>query len=388
MDFSEPAPFHADALWIVRLLAVDILNKPFVRFLMFTVLLFHVTVLLIQIYFICFVQTFGEFVKYSAIFCAMFYVNLSMITLLYEKNMVKHILEKCKLWALNSIDDKIYQDIRREALFGTVFVITNLILVFVTTITFIIPAPLDRDVFFVVYFFESYLDQTWGKILTLVYRATFLLLGFIVVTCAHQLFYTIQQFKFQIYLLKEHVENITNIEFFDEDDSLLLKNPSYQREVKRRVRFCIKRHIQILNGADVGMKLVKKWIPLYSIAGILFFVSIVFSCISFDGSLEDVYLRVGSLGVVSVTTFCSIIFVGESIATQSDVLAQVNTFIRWCSLNRENLQLFAIMGIMSKEPYYVKFSQNLAINYALGIKVVKLVYSFLCFLIQCKGVLY
>ncbi|XP_044262283.1 uncharacterized protein LOC123009825 [Tribolium madens] len=377
-----------DPLWIVRLLAVDILNKPFTRFLMTIVLLFHIAVLLIQIYFICFIQTFDDFIKYSAVFFAMFYINLSLITLLYEGNIVTRILKKCNRWALNTIDDKIYQEIRKEAIFCTCFVITNLILTLVAIFTFLTPVELDKDVFFPVYFFNKFLDKTCATILIWIYRATFLLLGLVVVTCAHQLLYVIQQFKFQVYLLQKYVENITNIEFFDEIDSILLKNVSYQKEVKRRIQFCVKRHIQILTAANQGMDFLKKWIPIYSITGILFLVSIVFSCVAFNGSLESVYFRVSAISVVSVTTFCAIIFVGESTATQSDVLSQINTYIRWCSLNRENLQFFAIISIITKEPYYIRFSDNLVINYELGIKVVKLVYTLLCFLIQCKGVLY
>jgi hypothetical protein len=54
---------------------------------------------------------------------------------------------------------------------------------------------------------------------------------------------------------------------------------------------------------------------------------------------------------------------------QSDLLLRINTEIRWTSLNRKNLNLLTIMSIVMKTPLTLKFSDNLIINYAVGLKV-------------------
>jgi hypothetical protein len=56
---------------------------------------------------------------------------------------------------------------------------------------------------------------------------------------------------------------------------------------------------------------------------------------------------------------------------QSDLLLRINKDIRWTSLNRKNLNLVMIMSIVEKTPFSLKFSDNLIINYELGIQVPK-----------------
>jgi hypothetical protein len=51
------------------------------------------------------------------------------------------------------------------------------------------------------------------------------------------------------------------------------------------------------------------------------------------------------------------------------VLARINTKIEWTTLNRKNLTLLMIMTLVGKEPYRIKFSDNIVINYEFGVKV-------------------
>ncbi|CAH1378826.1 unnamed protein product [Tenebrio molitor] len=47
-----------------------------------------------------------------------------------------------------------------------------------------------------------------------------------------------------------------------------------------------------------------------------------------------------------------------------------------------------IMTLVGKEPYRIKFSEDVVINYEFGVKIVKLVYSLVCFFIQMKNSLF
>ncbi|CAH1378844.1 unnamed protein product [Tenebrio molitor] len=47
-----------------------------------------------------------------------------------------------------------------------------------------------------------------------------------------------------------------------------------------------------------------------------------------------------------------------------------------------------IVTSVSKYPYRISFTQSISVNYELGVKMVKFVYSAFCFLIRLKGVLY
>ncbi|KAH0818649.1 hypothetical protein GEV33_004142 [Tenebrio molitor] len=70
-------------------------------------------------------------------------------------------------------------------------------------------------------------------------------MGFAIVTSAHMFLYITEQLKFQTYLLLKHVDNITSLEEYC-DDGLLIKNKHYQTAIERRIKFCIKRHIELI----------------------------------------------------------------------------------------------------------------------------------------------
>jgi hypothetical protein len=75
----------------------------------------------------------------------------------------------------------------------------------------------------------------------------FLIVAFSMVNCAHLFFYGVQQIIFQLYLLVTHIANLTNVvQYNSEDDSSLLKNEHYQMEVENRIKFCIKKHVELI----------------------------------------------------------------------------------------------------------------------------------------------
>ncbi|CAH1378827.1 unnamed protein product, partial [Tenebrio molitor] len=53
----------------------------------------------------------------------------------------------------------------------------------------------------------------------------------------------------------------------------LLRNQHYQTEVEHRIKFCIKRHIEIINAASNALTKFRKWIPIFAIVVIPFFLS-------------------------------------------------------------------------------------------------------------------
>ncbi|CAH1378824.1 unnamed protein product, partial [Tenebrio molitor] len=235
----------------------------------------------------------------------------------------------------------------------------------------------DEDVFFAVYFFDKCFFE-YASLLNWIYRSTFFILAFTMVNCSHLFLYVIQQMIFQMYLLVTHLANLTNVvQYNSEDDSSLLKNEHYQMEVENRIKFCIKKHVDIISASSAGVKKLRKWIPLFALNGILLFICCIFYCFLNEDNPKRRYYRVGAICIVGLTTFCSLIFIGQRVENESDLLLRINTEIRWTSLNRKNLNLLTIMSIVMKTPFTLKFSDNLIINYAVGLKIVKVVYTVL-----------
>jgi hypothetical protein len=169
---------------------------------------------------------------------------LSLVVLLNENKMVDNILKIFKLWPMDSAGNETLAKIKTESRFFSFLVIVNLILTLIAAILFIVPFPYDEEVYFAMYLFDRWFPSC-APILKWFYRLTLLVVGFAIVTSAHMFLYITEQLKFQTYLLLKHVDNITSLEEYC-DDGLLIKNKHYQTAIERRIKFCIKRHIELI----------------------------------------------------------------------------------------------------------------------------------------------
>ncbi|KAJ3616550.1 hypothetical protein MTP99_018904, partial [Tenebrio molitor] len=157
-----------------------------------------------------------------------------------------------------------------------------------------------------------------------------------------------------------HLANLTNVvQYNSEDDSSLLKNEHYQMEVENRIKFCIKKHVDIISASSAGVKKLRKWIPLFALNGILLFICCIFYCFLNEDNPKGRYYRVGAICIVGLTTFCSLIFIGQRVGNESDLLLRINTEIRWTSLNRKNLNLLTC---------YATFDRGLAQAEKVGVR--------------------
>jgi hypothetical protein len=203
---------------------------------------------------------------------------------------VDDILKIFKLWPMDSAGNETLAQIKTESRFFSFLVIVNLILTLIAAILFIVPFSYDEEVYFAMYLFDRWFPSC-APILKWFYRLTILVVAFAIVNSAHMFLYITEQLKFQTYLLLKHVDNITSLEEYC-DDGLLIKNKHYQIAIERRIKFCIKRHIELIKYVSESVsyfffkinfsvisdciRKVRKWIPLFAIIGILIFLSCIF----------------------------------------------------------------------------------------------------------------
>jgi hypothetical protein len=171
---------------------------------------------------------------------------LSITTLLQDGDLAEVCLQSTKPWSLDSAGKETIAKIKTESAFWTVFVIVNLGLALIAAILFVLPVPHDEDVFFAVYFFDKYFFE-YSSVLNWIYKTMFLIVAFSMVNCSHLFLYGVQQILFQLYLLVTDIAHLTNVvQYNSEDDSSLLKNEHYQMEVENRIKFCIKKHVELI----------------------------------------------------------------------------------------------------------------------------------------------
>jgi hypothetical protein len=155
-------------------------------------------------------------------------------------------LKNLKPWALDSGDKQTTAKIKTESVFWTSFVIVNLGMGLIAAALFVLPVRHDEDAFFALYLFDRYFSE-YAYILNWLYRFTFFIVAFTMMNCSHLFLYIVEHVIFQTNLLLIHVANITNMAQYDsEDESSLFKNEHYQMEVENRIKFCIKRHVDLI----------------------------------------------------------------------------------------------------------------------------------------------
>lgn len=147
---------------------------------------------------------------------------------------------------MNSAGENLTRKIERESFYTSVFVVVNLILSLLSAICHFIPLDDDEEVFFALYFFQKYFPQC-GIVLNWIYRSTFFVVGFVMVTCIYQYIYIVQHIKFQLSMLRQHAESITDFtEYNNISDCNLLKSADFQYQVEKKLKFFVKRHVELL----------------------------------------------------------------------------------------------------------------------------------------------
>jgi hypothetical protein len=92
--------------------------------------------------------------------------------------------------------------------------------------------------------FKSLHFPRWQNILSWVYRATFILMPLILSTPCYALIYTTSHLRFQFYMLLHFLKRI-NSGYETSDVNQLIDNRQFQKEVKKRLKFCLKRHAHL-----------------------------------------------------------------------------------------------------------------------------------------------
>jgi hypothetical protein len=252
-----------DSLWIIRIMMVDVLKLRLTKILLHFTLIFHLVFTAIQIYFVACVFSFTDIIKYSPIFfgiiyvilhrhylqnrnCFLFQAMVNIAGLLLGSEIVFSALTDFKLWALDSAGYEILAEITTESMLYSYFIIGNAIVSLIPLILFVVPVRNDEDGFFALYIFDNWFPD-YNVVLNWIYRSTFPVLAYAMICGPNILLYTTEHIKFQMYLVLKHIDHITTVvDYTNCDDGFLLRNQHYQTEVEHRIKFCIKRHIEVI----------------------------------------------------------------------------------------------------------------------------------------------
>ncbi|XP_044270130.1 uncharacterized protein LOC123014895 [Tribolium madens] len=197
--------------------------------------------------------------------------------------------------------------------------------------------------------------------------------------------YVTSRLRFQIFLFSDILENIS--EGYDiSKPNGLIENSTYQKQIKRRLKICIKRHIDFLSAGNKMLKTTQIYILVMSAAGAILGVCIIFFLFSFEGSFKKRYPRLVTLVISTGLTFTHAITAGQLMENTLSRLYEILKVIEWHCWNQENKKTLIIFIQHTQQVFQIKFLDTVVVNYQLGISIAKAVYSMISVLSSLKNI--
>ncbi|XP_044270139.1 uncharacterized protein LOC123014901 isoform X2 [Tribolium madens] len=125
-------------------------------------------------------------------------------------------------------------------------------------------------------------------------------------------------------------------------------------------------------------------IMFFSISGVILGVSIIFFLFSFEGSFQHRYPRLVTLVISGGLTFTHVTIAGQLIE-EGLTFIEILSATEWYCWNIQNRKTFALLLQNAQKIFKVQFSENISVNYELGISIGKSIYSMVSVLAQLRN---
>ncbi|EFA02840.1 odorant receptor 281 [Tribolium castaneum] len=373
MDYSEKSLMQGDCLKLLKVISSDIFQPKLVKLILLIVFGVHLIVDLLTLRALLVNELdFKEFVFYGPVFFGSFYGMMALLTLVLKDDFISNLKQEFRLWPLDCAGDEIYSQIKFENKIIKIFVVFNCIVTFIGSYLYFLPLDSDNETFYAVRFIEeNYPDHR--NLLHGLYRSTFLIFGYAMTVHVYQVIYNSQHLRYQIIIFTEYVASIGNPDKRKENE--LFYDKGFQKVVYERLKFCIMRHQEFLVISNKKVGDMRVFIVGYSLCGCLLGISLTFYI--FSGKFyREHFPRVAVACVGAVATFWAVITAGQAIESEYDsALSTLLGKIEWYYFNDSNKKNYLVMLINLMQPWKIKFSEEYAVNYELGLGIVRAIYS-------------
>ncbi|CAH1369726.1 unnamed protein product [Tenebrio molitor] len=113
----------------------------------------------------------------------------------------------------------------------------------------------------------------------------------------------------------------------------------------------------------------------FSLGGCLIGFSIALSIYKVAENFQDLVWPTLLFLSYATVNFSILIIAGQSIETESDKMLSTFMIPKWYTWNKRNRKTFLIMLSNSVAPIKIKFTENVAVNYALGMSICRAIYT-------------
>lgn len=170
---------------------------------------------------------------------------LANIIILAKSKLAHNLKNELKIWAINSAGEDLHSKLKIKIKMITAFTVTNTLIASIGVFLFVKPLSNDINIFFVFRLINDYFPN-YKHFLEILYRSTFIVLGYLLLVHCYQVIYFTQHINFQLELFKATLTGLAEWKNISSREDDLFYNEQYQTEIKRRLKFCIIRWEEFL----------------------------------------------------------------------------------------------------------------------------------------------
>ncbi|KAJ3664065.1 hypothetical protein Zmor_008269 [Zophobas morio] len=365
--------YRNDPYWLIRRIFIDFFRYKLIRFLVKLMLICSPVIIILETIILLEVFDAVFFIKYYMSYITGIFMWFTLYSIFQIKESVSTGVHDLRGWKIGSTGSTVEKLLRREIYYENLFLIVTVFLAVINGIAFTIPDENDKDFFLPFIVFERFFP-IFERVLILGCRLNVVLITIIMTTPFNMIMYFCGHIRVQFTMFVVCLENL-DYGYDNVDPLKSLYNDEYQKEVTRRLKFCIERHIRIYSVANRILRDLRHFIFIFSIIAVLYTIGILVYGATFPLSSPQRYLYVLSMVVCFIFIFLHMIWTGQATENVTSQMFEALKQTAWYCWNEKNKKIFLMFVLNGRKAFKLQFSQNVSVNYQLGVSILKSVFS-------------
>ncbi|EFA07457.1 uncharacterized protein LOC103313598 isoform X2 [Tribolium castaneum] len=380
--FSKTRTKSEDPFVMIKDVFVDGGYHPVTKMLNYICLVIHSCSLLLELNYFVHNYHFDLMMKYCCAMSLMGYIIATMLFAIFQEHsaidLTKDILSL--FWPIDYCGPRVKEEIVKKA--TKINRIHYIVLLFAGALG-ITMFPIwgdQKEWFLCVQVYQHYFGK-WSKIPYYVYFFTYPMLAFSSVRLPFMTMYAIVQIRMQVYLLHQHISEISGEYVYDMKNLQILCDQNYQNEIYDKMRLIISHHIMLKRWMRKLVHTVQISMPVFVLLGTMTSISVLFYAIySFHNINFILKVRLISVSVCTVLVVYMFSEAGQALSTETTGVFDLLMTCPWYVWNIKNRRILLIFMANSLEPMTFSLAGvTLDYRFALGMLRTSCSYSLILY---------
>ncbi|XP_063929699.1 uncharacterized protein LOC135141998 [Zophobas morio] len=354
---------YEDYMKICRFLVIDVYH---LKCLQFVVLLSKLSAMFLVI-----VQTYQFLARFEVDYFVQdgpsYFIGLYVLTCLLAQPLVTETVESIAESVEQNTSQNIIKSVpkraRKSAFYFFIYVVWTTMTSVLVAISLMIPTKDDDDFFFLFKLANMYLPK-WSNFFKFLYRCLAMPLTYVGATIAcFNILYSFQIVNLQVQRYQQQIKKIN------------ATKATNQNEITRNLKSLLNSFSFSENSAWEAAKRMQFIVLPLKIMGSALMMSIVVFYFWFEGSLRDQYFRICAITIMSFTALLGTAWGGQAIEDYKTEIFNALVEVEWYVWDEFNKKMYLMLLISLSKPIKIKFSENISVNYEMGVQMAKTFFS-------------